>query len=227
MSGFIYDAPMDYVRPIEAVVPGVQGRVLGVLARTHAEQTMRTVAGLAGVSVQQASVVLAHLVELGVVTRRDVGSAALVQLARDNEAARVIVALAGLASSLLPRLRAEARRVKPAPASLMVFGSFVRGEAGTDSDLDVLAVRPTGTAADDDRWADTLGRWQDKARRMVGNPINLLELSSEELDRQRASRGSVWQAIATEGVVLVGARIVIQGRGLALVDGGSLTQAVS
>ncbi|MHB1913167.1 MAG: MarR family transcriptional regulator, partial [Acidimicrobiales bacterium] len=67
---------MDQVRPVEAVIPGVQGRVLGVLARGGTELTMRTVAELAGVSVQQASVVLGRLVALGLVHRRDAGSAA-------------------------------------------------------------------------------------------------------------------------------------------------------
>ena len=41
---------MDFARPVEALIPGVQGRVLGVLARTEAEMTIRTVAGLAAVS---------------------------------------------------------------------------------------------------------------------------------------------------------------------------------
>ena len=53
--------------PVEALIPGVQGRVLGVLARTETEMTIRTAAGLAGASQQQASVVVAHLVDLGTV----------------------------------------------------------------------------------------------------------------------------------------------------------------
>lgn len=63
---------MDYRRPVEALIPGVQGRVLGVLARTSTDLTMRAVAELGGVSPQQASVVIGKLVELGVVERRDV-----------------------------------------------------------------------------------------------------------------------------------------------------------
>jgi predicted transcriptional regulator of viral defense system len=61
---------MDYSHPVEALIPGVQGRVLSTLARTEPELTMRGVAELAGVSPQQASLVLARLVELGVETRR-------------------------------------------------------------------------------------------------------------------------------------------------------------
>src|SRR5664280_2454877 len=82
---------MDFGDPVEALIPGVQGRVLTVLARTEAELTMRAVAELAGVSANQATVVLNRLVHLGLVERRDVGSAGLVRLIRDNEAARAVL----------------------------------------------------------------------------------------------------------------------------------------
>src|SRR6266852_3157204 len=92
-SIFWYNGAMDYVQPIEAVVPGAQGRVLGVLARSEMELTMRAVARLAGTSVGQTSLVVGRLVELGLVTRRDIGPASLVRLDRRNEAARAFVAL--------------------------------------------------------------------------------------------------------------------------------------
>ena len=95
--------PMEYGNPVEAVIPGVQGRVLTVLARTEAELTMRSVAELAGVSANQATVVLNRLVRLGLVERRDVGAAALVRLVRENEAARSVLALVDLRDGVLAR----------------------------------------------------------------------------------------------------------------------------
>ena len=65
-------ALVDFVRPIEAIVPGAQGRMLAVLAETTAELNLRTIAKLAGVSIAQASRVLPGLVELGAVERREV-----------------------------------------------------------------------------------------------------------------------------------------------------------
>ena len=195
---------MDYKRPVEVLIPGVQGRVLGVLARTEAEMTIRTVAGLAGASPQQASVVVAHLVELGVVARREAGSSALVSLDRENEVARVVLALGRLPESAMARLAEAARNIVPAPASLLVFGSFVRGEAGAASDLDVLAIRPRVIAADDNEWIDALGRWEVTARRIVGNPVNMLVVSVDDVPGLlRRGRGP-WRAIAREGVLLVG-----------------------
>ena len=46
-----YRPEMDFVHPIEAVIPGAQGRVLAVLVETTAELNLRTLARLAGVSV--------------------------------------------------------------------------------------------------------------------------------------------------------------------------------
>ncbi|MHB8594958.1 MAG: nucleotidyltransferase domain-containing protein, partial [Acidimicrobiales bacterium] len=136
---------MDYGHTVGALIPGVQGRVLAVLARTESELTMRTVAELAGVSANRATTVLNHLVHLGLVERREAGSAALVRLVRDNEAARAVLTLANLQREVLGRLAAEAKKIKPSPMCLVVFGSFVRGEAHEDSDIDVLAVLPLGT----------------------------------------------------------------------------------
>jgi DNA-binding MarR family transcriptional regulator len=134
--------PMDYGNPVEALIPGVQGRVLAVLARTEAELTMRSVAEMAGASANQATVVLNRLVGLGLVERREVGAAALVRLIRENEAARSVLELVDLRQGVLDRLKGEAKKIRPAPTCLAVFGSFALGEAHEGSDVDILVVPP-------------------------------------------------------------------------------------
>ena len=185
-------------------MPGVRGRVLEVLARTDAELTMRTVARLAGVSVNRAVAVLNNLVSLGVVERREAGSAALVRLASDNEAARSIVALAQLFDRVLVRLKEEASLIRPAPAAMIVFGSFARGEARPDSDIDVMVVRADDIAEDDESWIDAIGAWTTRARRITGNPVNVIEATASELPRLLKRRGSVWEEIANDGILLTG-----------------------
>jgi predicted nucleotidyltransferase len=196
--------PVDYRRPIEALWPGVRGRVLSVLAGTEMEMTIRTVAGLAEASPQQASVVVAQLVDLGIVARREAGSSALVRLERENEAVRIVLALDRLQESVMARLADSAQHITPAPASLLIFGSFARGEAMAASDLDVLAVRPRGVDPDDDKWIDALGRWEASARNIVGNPVNMLVVTIDDVPGLLRRRAGLWRAIAREGIPLVG-----------------------
>ena len=190
---------------MEALIPGVQGRVLAVLARTDAELTMRSVAELAGVSANQATVVLNRLVRLGLVERREVGAAALVRLIRENEAARSVLELVDLRQGVLDRLKGEAKKIRPVPTCLAVFGSFARGEAHENSDVDVLAVPPPGAETDTGRWTATLGQWSDWAARIAGNPVNLVEATLAELPSLVRRERAPWRTIVDEAVVLIGA----------------------
>lgn len=186
------------------MIPGVQGRVLGVLARADSRLTMRQVAQLAGVSVNRAVAVLNELVHLGLVERREVGSAALVRLDWENEVAKVVIALQGVRADVVAALRSRTDRIVPTPASLVLFGSFVRGEATADSDVDVLAVRPDGIGPEDTRWHDSLGRWAEVATHIAGNPVNLVVVGADEVPALLKRRRSVWGDIAEEGIVLAG-----------------------
>lgn len=185
------------------MIPGVQGRVLGVLARTDTELTMRSVARLADVSVNRAGTVLNQLVALGLVQRREMGPSALVRLDRENEAARTVLELQDLFDRVVDRLRTTAAEIRPAPRSLVLFGSFVRGQAAQGSDLDVVAVRPRHTGPDDVVWHDALGHWSDLAARIAGNPVNVLIAGEEEIPRLIRRKGA-WRDAALEGAVLTG-----------------------
>lgn len=197
--------PMDYGNPVEALIPGVQGRVLTVLARTETELTMRSVAELAGVSANRATVVLNRLVRLGLVERREVGAAALVRLIRENEAARAVLELVDLRQGVLDRLKGEAKKIRPAPTCLAVFGSFARGEAHEGSDVDILVVPPPAAQAEPDQWTAALGQWSDRAARIAGNPVNLVEVTAVELPRLVRRERAPWRTMLAEAVVLIGA----------------------
>ncbi len=168
---------------------------------------MRRVANLAGASPQQTSVVIGRLVELGVVERTDVPPASLVRLAADNLGAQAVLSCADLRQAALKRLGELALAIRPAPVSLMVFGSFARGEADAERDLDVLAIRPRG-ARDDDEWTDSLWSWTTSATRALGNPVNVMEAAEEEISGLLRRPGpTVWTEIVRDGIVLVGCRL--------------------
>ena len=177
---------MDFVRPIEAIVPGAQGRVL------------------AGVSIAQASRVLPGLVELGVVERREVPPSSLFRLVREHVASRAVLALARSTDIVLDEIGRLAGALPRPPASVIVFGSFARGEAGRDSDVDILVVRPTEVDEDDDAWAESLEAWRRDVTRLTGNPVEVLEVSIDEAATKVTGRTQLWSDIRRDGRVVHG-----------------------
>ncbi len=197
---------MDYVRPVEAVIPGATGRLLAALARIEAELPVSTVANIAGVGRTRASGIIAELSALGVVERREIGRTVLVSLARQSAAGELIDRLAHLDSEVIARLRSLAAKIEPAPETLLVFGSFARGEADADSDLDVLAVRsPT---ANPETWAASVSAFAEHAQALAGNQVQLLDYDLDDLRRKAGSRAKegreFWREVRRDAIVLVG-----------------------
>jgi predicted nucleotidyltransferase len=204
---------VDFKRPVEAVVPGAQGRVLAVLVETSAELNLRTIGRLSGVSVAHTSRVLPTLIELGIVERRDVPPSALFRFVRENVAARAVSALADARRTVLRELGESARDIEPHPISVIIFGSFARGEAGRDSDLDVVVIRPANIDEEDDRWRASVDQWLEQARRLTGNTVELLEATDDEVRRLLRGRKPLWLDVQRDGLVVYGLEIDdLQGR---------------
>lgn len=207
---------MDFVHPIEAVIPGARGRILAVLAHTTADVSLRTLARLAGVSVAQASRVVPALVELGLVERREVGATSQLRLVRDHVAARAVIELSDARETVLAEMRWTVAKLPIPPVSAVVFGSFARGEADGRSDLDVVFVRPAEVDEDDDVWADSVEMWRRQVRALSGNPVEILEVGMHDLPQRLSSSQPLWQAIQREGVLIHGptvAELVEQAHG--------------
>ncbi len=195
---------MDFVRPIEAIVPGAQGRVLAVLAETTAELNLRTIAKLAGVSLAQASRVLPGLVELGVIERQEVPPSSLFRLVPEHVASRTLLALARSSETVLDEIGRLAAALPRSPLSVIVFGSFARGEAGPDSDVDLVVVRPTRIDEDDDEWAGSIEAWRSDVRRLTGNSVEVLQISTAQAAVKAAGRSQLWSDIRRDGRVVHG-----------------------
>jgi len=203
----MYGVGMDFLRPIEAVIPGVQGRVLAVLAETTAELNLRTIARLSGVSHAQVSRVLPGLVELGLVERREAPPSSLFRLVPEHIAAGPLVALARGRDGVIEEMGRVAAMLPMAPVSVIVFGSFARGEADVESDIDAVFVRPMGVDESDETWADSVEQWRTEVHRISGNSVEVLEVGSDEIRGRLGSRQQVWSDIRRDGVVVHGLSI--------------------
>jgi len=207
MSDKRYHGAVDFRRPVEVVIPGVQGRILAVLAETTAELNLRTIARLADVSPAQASRVLPELVTLGLVERREAPPSALFALVEDHVAARAVRALSRSREAVLKELETLAHKVDPSPVSAVVFGSFARGEADAASDLDVVIVRPAGVGEDDEPWVSSVEAWRTAAQRLTGNPVRVLEIDEPEVARRLRRPTSLWADVIRDGVTVYGSPI--------------------
>lgn len=175
-----------------------------MLAQTTAALNLNTLARLAGVSVAQASRIMPGLVDLGLVERREIPPSSQFRLIRENVAAQAIIDLARSRHTVLDRIGAAAAALPFQPVSVIVFGSFARGEADEHSDLDAIIVRPDDVDEDDDAWATAIERWRSDAQAITGNRIEILEVARNEVRTKLAGRAPLWRDVVRDGVVVHG-----------------------
>lgn len=195
---------MDFTRPIEVVIPGARGRLLGVLARTDGDLNLRTVASLANVSVGQASRVMPDLVELGMVERREVPPSALFRLVRHHVAVEPLLQLERARDRVVEEMAHEAKEMRCPPESVIVFGSFSRGDGDALSDIDVVLVRSPGVDDDDPTWLDDQAAWRRRVSALAGNRVEILDVGLADVKAALESDQPLWADLRNEGRVVFG-----------------------
>ncbi|HZI97056.1 MAG TPA: nucleotidyltransferase domain-containing protein [Actinomycetales bacterium] len=180
--------------------------MLAVLARTDQPLSGRQVAALTNGRVGQwrANEVLVQLAEAGIVLREHRPPAKLHRLNHEHVAAAGIIALAGQREELFSRMRAHAAAWSPAPQALWLFGSAARGDGGSGSDVDLLAVRPEPVDADDPAWLAQVDDLSTKVSIWSGNSCEVLELSAAELTQMTAQGERLIDELRADGVLIAG-----------------------
>ena len=197
---------MDLSSPISSVIPSAHGAVLAVLARTHEPLSGRRVAALTDGRVGQRRVndVLGELADAGIVRCERHPPAKLYVLNREHVAAAGVIALASQWEELLRRIRDELVDWQAPPVSACLFGSAARGQASSDSDLDILLV----PGFDDDRltlvWQEQVDRLTELVGAWSGNACEVLELSTEELAGAAARNDRLVHDLKADAITLGG-----------------------
>ncbi|MGC1852811.1 MAG: nucleotidyltransferase domain-containing protein [Solirubrobacterales bacterium] len=173
---------MDLAHPFRAVTPTLDGDVLAVLAGADDEFSGRRLHRLLGhgsePGVRKAA---ERLVDQGVVLRRQAGRAKLYRLNRQHLAAVGIESLAAARTELIARLRGAIAGWQEAPQYAVLFGSAARGEAGPESDLDLLVIRDPTVDEESPVWGEQLASLEREATAWTGNDTRIVELGENEL----------------------------------------------
>lgn len=197
----MYHEGVDFTAPLEAVFPGASAAVLAVLARAERPMTLRQIGDRAGVSHPQVARHVERFQMLGLVRREVVGRSHHVQLV-DGAVGSLVRRLGRVDELVIDRMRATAARLEPNTMSIVVFGSFARGAAGPESDIDVAIV-----AADPELpvWLEEVSGWVEEMAEYSGSPVAEIVVSLHELAER--SDEALWQAISAEGIVVAGRSI--------------------
>ena len=191
---------MDLGSPVFDVAPAVRGALLQALARLEQPVTRRRLAAAAGVAPGNASAVIEELIQVGLVSETVAGRSSMVLLNRDHLAAGPVLALAGLRGELIRRLR-ERLSAWPELNGAWLFGSVARGDADSDSDVDLLIV------ADDLQSPglhERLSRLQADVRSWTGNDLQLVEHSPSSWRKLVRAKNPLVEQIRLDGIALAG-----------------------
>jgi predicted nucleotidyltransferase len=191
---------VDLGAPLLDVSVGVRGALLHQLARLEHPVTRRQLAAAAGVAPGHASAVVNELVRSGLVTETVAGRSSMVVLNRSHLASGPLLALASLRGELVRRLGERLSGWSDVHAAWL-FGSVARGEATSDSDIDLLIVADDLDSPDAH---DRLNELISDVRSWTGNETQVVEHSPASWHRLVRAKNPLVAEIRRDGIALTG-----------------------
>lgn len=198
---------MDVSAPHRAVVAGLDGDILVLLARTTQSMSGREIAQRLGLrSHDGVRKALARLVKQGIVVREGSRSAFMHRLNREHLGAAAVLALAGMRTELWRRIRDTVAEWEQPATHVSAFGSAARGDGDEASDIDILLIRPTATPEADPVWGEQVDALRRHVEQWTGNRAGIVEVGDDALQEMLAQTQPphVLHAVLREGIELAG-----------------------
>ncbi len=207
---------MDLSSPLATVTPTLDAGVLHVLSATTAGCTAAEVHRRLGHSSDEGvRKVLARLVRQGVVLVESPARYPLYRLNREHVAVRHIEALTRVRDDIFTRIREEVAGWHVRPMHVGLFGSFARGTADSDSDVDVLVVRPRAVAdSDEETWLHQIDDLDRGISIWTGNAAHMIDLAPTTLGQMAQEGDPLVDSWRAEDIPIYGERLVDVLRGL-------------
>lgn len=198
---------MNLSHPHEGLLSPSIAQVIGGLHQSMIPVTGRGLAAQLTLSSGQVNQTLIRLVRLGIVTFTNQPPAKLYQLNRESLLAQhlvgIVTAKSDVAGWLSSRLGPEGLRCDLA----VIFGSFSRGTAGPDSDLDLyLAWEDSSLAAFPHLEMQVMDLAAEFFSRF-GNAMNPIILKLSEVESSFSEPGGFEKNLAKDGTALLGAEL--------------------
>jgi predicted nucleotidyltransferase len=174
---------VDLSHPEYLILGESRARILHRLAVLAEPASGRRIHELSGVrALRSTQRILDELVALGLVDMQKVGPANAYTLNRGHvlwgPIEEILATRAVVASAVEEAVREVTAGVV---VSATIYGSMARGEAGPESDVDVIVVWEDATAVDQrDAVLDAL---EERVRRLTGNRVQALAVTTAELAR--------------------------------------------
>lgn len=200
---------MDLSNPLKVVTPTMDASVLQVLTATAGWMTGGEVHRRSGAGSRDGvRKVLLRLVDQGIVLGQEHRHATLFLLNRDHVGAEAIIALARAREEIVSRIQGAVESWPRPPLNASLLGSFARGEAGENSDIDLLIVPLPETLAHDDEWADQVDGLGSDIQRWTGNLAHIVSPTLQVLAQMVAAEDPLVSSWRADHVHLAGSSLL-------------------
>jgi predicted nucleotidyltransferase len=196
---------MDLGHPLSSVAGTLDARVIETLAGTSQSLSGRDVARLSGRSANGIWKSLRRLCDEGIVLADARRGVTLYTANREHLVWPAVEELTRLRGTLTERIAEEAREWPIRPLLVSLFGSTARGDAGRESDVDLLVLRPSELdSAQFESWEDQLSVLRDHIRRWTGNNAQTFQIDLQRLSEHVRANDPIVASWLRDEIRLVG-----------------------
>jgi predicted nucleotidyltransferase len=197
---------VDLSHPLASLLPASDAGALAVLARTEKPLTGRRIAQLARRDSHASTVrALDRMTKQGIVLVEQAGRANLYLLNRDHLLVPAILSAVASTSTLREQIGESIGQWGVPVVHASLYGSMARGEAGPESDVDVLVVRRSHLPSDDaETWNQQLTDLESDVWRWSGNSLSWFETTEADLKRTAAAGEPIFASWREDSIDLAG-----------------------
>jgi predicted nucleotidyltransferase len=199
---------VDLQLPLRTLVPSLDAATLAVLAATESALGTSRIHRLSGRGSRAGhQKVLDRLVKHGLVLAEPANTGFTYRLNRDHVLTPTLLGALTVRPALLDRLSHAVAALRPEPEHAAVFGSFARGEATEDSDIDLFLLMPDGYERGEESWEEALQNLENQVLAWTGNRLEVLVLDRAQLKVVIAADEPILRSLRNDAVTVHGADI--------------------